>query len=477
MTTLPFIGRKAELARLQGLVNKKSASLFVVRGRRRIGKSRLLAEFGKGMKAYIFSGIPPVPKTTAQMQREQFASQLERVGIPGVKADDWGNLFWHLSKVTNEGRILIVFDEISWMGGKDRNFLGNLKTAWDLYFSKNPQLILALCGSISSWIEQNILSNTAFVGRITMDLVLKELPLSVCNEFWQPNADRISAYEKFKLLSVTGGVPFYLEQIQAELSAEQNITSLCFTHGGLFVREFDVIFSDLFSRKSRVYKEIVTCLADGPKTVAQICQELDKSLGGVRNKYLENLVKAGFVARDFTWRLEDGKEISLSRYRLSDNYLRFYLKYIAPNLSKIEKELFSSPSLTQLPHWESIMGLQFENLVVHNRKTVWKMLGIAPEEVLMDGPFFQTATRRQPGCQIDYMVETSFRTLYVCEIKFSRNLIGKGVIEEMEEKIKRLKVPKNCSIRPILIYVNGVEDSVLEARYFDKILDFSTLLQ
>ena len=476
MKETPFIGRENEMARLKGLFKKNSASLIVVRGRRRIGKSRLLAEFGKEMKSFFFSGIPPMNKKTAQAQREEFANQLEREGLPGIKPDDWGNMFWHLSKHTKEGHILIVFDEISWMGGKDPNFLGKLKTAWDMYFSKNPNLIIALCGSISSWIEQNILSSTGFLGRITIDLVLKELPLNVCNAFWRKKESRVSPYEKFKLLSITGGVPLYLEQIRPDLPAEQNIQDLCFTSGGLLVREFDEIFSDLFSRRSASYKEIVTCLADGPKEVVEICKELKKSLGGIRNKYLEDLVKAGFVQRDFTWHLEDGKEGSHSRYRLSDNYLRFYLKYIAPNRSKIEKETYSPPLLVKLPNWESIMGLQFENLVVHNRKILWKMMGVPPEEVIMDGPFFQTHTKRQPGCQIDYMIQTRFHTLYVCEIKFSKSPVGKKIIEEIEEKRKRLKIPRYCSIRPVLIHVNGVEESVLDEGYFDKVIDFSELL-
>jgi uncharacterized protein len=182
------------------------------------------------------------------------------------------------------------------------------------------------------------------------------------------------------------------------------------------------------------------------------------------------------VQRDFTWHLEDGKEGSLSRYRLSDNYLRFYLKYIAPNQSKIEKETFSPPLLGKLPNWESMMGLQFENLVVHNRKIIWKMIGVSPEDVVMDGPFFQTHTKRQPGCQIDYMIQTRFHTLYLCEIKFSKNSISKKIIEEMEEKRKRLKIPRYCSIRPVLIHVNGVEESVIDEGYFDKVIDFSSLL-
>ena len=475
MKSSQFVGRKVEMARLKGLFDKRSASLIVVRGRRRIGKSRLLAEFGKGMKNFFFSGNPPVRKTTAQSQRSDFASQLERVGIGGVKADDWGNLFWHLSKETKEGRILIVLDEISWMGGKDPHFLGHLKTSWDLYFSKNPKIIIALCGSVSSWIEKNILSSTGFLGRVSLDLVLEELPLKVCNGFWHPKENRITSYEKFKYLSVTGGVPLYLEQLKPNLTAEKNIQDLCFTKGGLLVREFDEIFSDLFSRTKDRHKEIILSLAKGPKELSQICKDLGKSLGGVFSNHLDELVKAGFVKRDFTWDLKTEKEGKLSRYRLSDNYMRFHLKYIAPNRSKIDKEIFSN-TMAQLPGWESIMGLQFENLVVHNRKMLWDILGILPDEIVMEGPFFQTSTSKQAGCQIDYMIQTRFHNLYICEIKFSKNSIGKKIIEEMETKRRNLKIPRYCSIRPILIHVNGVEEKVLDERYFDKIVDFGELL-
>ncbi len=477
MSLSKFIGREAEMARLKGLLTSRSASLIVVRGRRRIGKSRLLAEFGKEIRSLFFSGIPPARKTTAQSQRNEFTYQLERAGLPDIKPDDWGNIFWHLSKYTADGPVLIVLDEISWMGEKDPDFLGKLKTAWDMYFSKNPQLILVLCGSISSWIEENILSNTGFVGRITIDLILEELPLNVCNAFWHPKEKRITAYEKFKLLSVTGGVPLYLERIKPELPAEQNIRDLCFMQGGLLVREFDEIFSDLFSRKNASHKEIVACLANGPKDLGQICKDLKKELGGGYSRHLDDLVKAGFVQRDFTWSLDGGKESKLSKYRLSDNYLRFYLKYIAPNRSKIEKGAFANAALSRFPGWESLMGLQFENLVAHNRKALWTLLNLSPDEIVMDGPFFQNPTARQAGCQIDYLIQTRFHNLYLCEVKFSRNPIGQKIINEMEEKRKRLKIPKFCSIRPVLIHVNGVEESVLDEGYFDKVIDFGQLLE
>lgn len=186
---------------------------------------------------------------------------------------------------------------------------------------------------------------------------------------------------------------------------------------------------------------------------------------------MEDLVTSGFVSRDFTWHLKTGLDSKLSHYRLKDNYLRFYLKYIEPNKKKIEKQ-----GLKLLPQWQSAMGLQFENLVLGNRKTVQKILGIDSSEIVNDNPFFQRKASDRQGCQIDYMIQTKFGTCYLCEIKFSAQEITKSVIDEVKQKIKSLALPKNISIRPVLIHVNGVDESVLESDFFSSIIDFNDLI-
>src|SRR3989338_7206382 len=181
---MKFIGREKELKLLKRLAQQRSASFLVVRGRRRIGKSRLIEEFSKPYKLFSFSGIAPTPQTTAQDQRDEFAMQLVNQGFPKIRMEDWNELFWLLADKSKKGRVVILFDEISWMGSEDPLFLGKLKNAWDLHFKKNPQLMLILCGSASSWIEKNILSNTGFLGRISFTLTLDELPLYDCQQFW-----------------------------------------------------------------------------------------------------------------------------------------------------------------------------------------------------------------------------------------------------------------------------------------------------
>lgn len=476
-STGEFVGREAELAILKEFLGKKTASLIVGKGRRRIGKSRLMGEFAKNMTFYAFAGLAPTDQTTAQSQRDVFAAQLsQQTGLPELKVDDWSKLFQLLHEKTQKGRVVILFDEISWMGDKDSDFLGKIKHAWDQQFKNNPKLIVIICGSASAWIEENILSSTGFLGRVSFTLTLDELALKDSVKFWGNAGQHITPYEKLKLLSVTGGVPRYLEELNPALTAEENITALCFRRGGILVDEFEHIFSNVFRRRTPLYRAIVECLATGSKETTEIAAALQVELTGLLSEYLEELVLCGFIKREYTWNLQAGRDSRLSRYRLSDNYLRFYLRYISPYKARIERGGVAFKSIASLPEWRAMMGLQFENLVLNNRTLVQGALGIEPVDILNDNPFFQRPTSKQAGCQIDYMIQTKFETLYVCEIKFSKHAIGCEVIDEVQQKIERLNRPRGISCRPVLIHVNGVSEDLVDRDYFASIIDFSEFL-
>lgn len=479
MQKFPFIGRKNELKSLNDLLYKKTSSLVVIKGRRRIGKSRLVEEFAKGHKFLRFSGLVPTGLTTVQSQKEEFARQLKHalnLSIPIKDWGDWSDLFLFLARETREGRAIILFDEISWMGSKDPDFLGKLKNAWDMEFKKNPELILILCGSVSTWIDENILRSTGFMGRLSSRFDLKELTLPECNQLLNAINFQGSSFEKFKILSVTGGIPRYLEEMKPNRPADENIKDLCFKRNGILFNEFNDIFLDIFARRSEIYKNMVETLVDGAKELSEISDSIGMQLGGHISNYLSDLVTSGFVSRDFTWAIKNGRNSKLSHYRLSDNYLRFYLKYIEKNIKKIEEGFFEDRPLSVLPGLDSIMGLQFENLVLNNRKFIWQKLNIYPEDIITDNPYFQRAGSRKKGCQIDYLIQTRADVLYVCEIKFSKQLIDASVIENIQKKIANLHRPKGLSVQKVLIHVNGVSEKIIDAQYFNHIINFGEML-
>lgn len=474
---IPFIGRKRALARLHILLKKKSASLVVIKGRRRIGKSRLVEEFAKEKNLLKFAGLAPAPFLNAQHQRDHFALQLsQQTGLPEIKTDDWSKLFLLLAERVKSGPLILLFDEITWMADQDETFLSKLQSFWEEHLRKNPQLIFIICGSITTWIEENILSSTGFYGRVSEVITLQELSLFESNQLLSHLNIHASSLEKFKILAITGGVPWYIEQISSELSINENIKRLCFTEGGLFVHEFDRIFSDLFGKRSDLYRKIIMVLSTGSADTKKIINELHYPNSGVMSVYLSDLVASGFIKRDFTWQLKTCHEQKFSQYRLSDNYLRFYLKYIRPKLNKIKLNQFENINISTFSNFEIIVGLQFENLILNNRLQIFNLLGIHPEDVVYDNPYFQRENTKQKGCQIDYMIQTKYHNLYVCEIKFYNKPIGRSIIKEVESKIQRLNRPKYIAAIPVLIHVSGVDESVVEEGYFAKYIDFSDLL-
>ena len=463
----PFVGRKKTLKRLQQLSNRPYANLIVITGRRRIGKSRLIAEFAKSHNLISITGLPPTAETTAQSQRNEFSRQLaEATHSPELQGTDWGALFSWLGTLTQDKPYIIALDEISWMGSKDPDFLGKLKIAWDQYFEKNPNLMLILCGSVSSWINQNILSSTAFFGRIALKIHLKGLSLPSCYQLLKALSFSGSNYEALQWLTITGPIPWYISLLNPAISIKENIKRICFEEDGILHNEYDHIFHDLFNKRDSLYKKITETLANGPQTLKAISEKINYQFSGTLINYIDNLIEAGFLSRDFTWSLESNKKSKLSRIRLSDNYLRFYLKYIQ------NKEV----NYTEATNFNSIMGLQFENLIINNKKLIYQELGISESDIINAGPFFQTKTTRRKGCQIDLLIQTKQKTLYACEIKFSQNTIGMQVAHEVKEKLSRLTLSRGLACIPVLIHISGVTTELLEAKYFNSIVDLNDLL-
>ena len=468
-----FIGREAELIKLQEFKNRKIAGMIVVCGRRRIGKSTLIEHFAKDCRFLEFYGLAPREGLTPQDQLDHFGELLGlNFKLPPMKFSDWNHALDTLAGLTTKGQFIIFLDEISWMAGTDKDFVGKLKGVWDTKFKKNSQLVLVLCGSVTSWIEENILNDKGFMGRVSLTLTLEEMPLQDANKFW--GSYHISSHEKFKILCVTGGIPRYLEEIQPQQTAEHNLKRLCFSKGGLLVDEFDKIFRDIFAKHADDFKEIIKVLANGSCELGALCQKLGvKPTGGLSRK-LHILNQSGFISRDYVWE-KSKKKSKLSKFRLKDNYLRFYLKYIEPKKHLIEQDLYSDLFLEDLPEWSTILGFQFENLVLNNLSSIHRLLHISPSSVLSSAPYFQHKTQRKAACQVDLLIQCRY-TLYLCEIKFNKK-ISSTIIEEVSDKIKKLALPNTISIRPVLIYQGELPPQISRANFFSHLIPFEQLLK
>ena len=473
-----FIGREEDLSQLSGLWDKRVASLVTCRGRRRIGKSTLVEEFARrsGCTFIEIAGLPPEKKMTNARQLENFCERLAHAtGLPEPKADCWAKAFDALaSAVRSRERTIVFLDEISWMGRYDPAFAGFLKNAWDMQLSKKSRLILVVAGSVSAWIHANIQHGKGFVGRLSLDITLPELPARDCLAFWGRKLARTATREILDVLSVTGGVPKYLAEMDASLSADENVRRLCFDPDGYLYGDFNRIFDDVFDATVAAKKRIVTALADGPASVAELAERFGSDPNGHLSADLKELAEAGFVAASAGLNPQTGKPAREVRYRLKDNYTRFYLKYVLPKRTAIEAGVFRYLSLDRLPGWDAIMGLQFENLVLNNFPLLAREIGLVGKNVESVAPYFRRGGKTGAGVQIDMLVQLP-RSVYVVEIK-RKARIGDSVVEEVRQKVERLALPKSKSVKTVLVYDGELDPSVEENDFFDYLIPAEKLL-
>lgn len=472
-----FIGREEELAQLIGLWDKQVSSLVTCRGRRRVGKSTLIEEFAKRTadNFIVIEGLSPRKGMSDEKQRRSFCERLaEQTDTDIEYAASWPLAFSQLDKVVPEdGRTVVLLDEISWMGGYDKDFPSYLKTAWDKKLKNHPMLVLVLCGSVSAWIADNILNSTGFVGRNSLDLEVQELPLADAVKVIGPTAERMSVTEKLDILSVVGGIPRYLEEIRPSLTVDENVRRLCFLKQGMLFREFDETFKDVFGKNAENRRNVLEVLAAGSMTVTEIADGMNVSVNGHLVRTLKELEYSGFISRDSSLNVYTGKPQRMDRYRISDNYTRFYLHFVRPNEVAIRSGLFRFCSMEQLRGWDAQLGYQFENLILNHVGELLRCLGIERSLVLSAAPYVQRGTKRGEGCQIDLLVQTR-RTVYVVEIKRKKN-IGPEVMEETAEKVRRLQVAKGMSVRTALVY-DGSLSPLIEAEHgFDVLVPASRL--
>ena len=423
-----FIGRREYLEDLESLWRKRTSSLVACRGRRRIGKSTLFREFSRRTADVCIEieGLAPERNMSDRDQLEGFAASLAReTNSAPRRMDDWLDAFYRLDQAIDDSkRTVIVLDEISWMGGYNPLFPSILRKAWERYFHRHDKLIFVICGSVSAWIKENLLDSTGFAGRFSRDYVLPELSLDECVQFWGAASGRVSPREIIDVLSVTGGVPRYLEEVDPGLDANENIRRMCFLQSGQLFLDFDSIFNPLFGGDNETKKAILAALGSGPLSGAELSERLGTARNGHFAEILRSLREGGFISDD-----------------------------------------------------AGLNPLQFENLVVNNAMSLIPHLHLGNSIVESAAPYrnARTGSRgKKAGCQIDLLIQTA-RTAYVVEIKRQRE-IGPEIEADVQRKIDNLPLRAGMTPRPVLVYDGHLSPSVEGSGYFDAIIPVGRLL-
>ena len=161
-----FIGRTAELERLHTIGAAHEASIIIMYGRRRIGKTELIEQAFRDRNLLKFEGIEGLSQK-AQLAHalQQLVKYTESKLLGKTVLTNWREFFEVLSDYTKKGTWTIYLEELQWLARYDETLIAELKYVWDNYFRRNPKLLIVLCGSAPSFMIDHVLHSKALYNR------------------------------------------------------------------------------------------------------------------------------------------------------------------------------------------------------------------------------------------------------------------------------------------------------------------------
>jgi AAA+ ATPase superfamily predicted ATPase len=163
-----FVGRQEELKELNELYHAKKSKLVVIYGRRRIGKSSLINTFCKDKMCLNFEGLEG--EETANQIKSFTNDLIRQINDPILKSvhfKNWTEVFDYLTSylIKHKKKIILFFDEFQWLAANQGTLVSLFKKYWDQQL-KNLNVLIILCGSISSYMVKKVIRSKALYGRI-----------------------------------------------------------------------------------------------------------------------------------------------------------------------------------------------------------------------------------------------------------------------------------------------------------------------
>lgn len=468
-----FVGRKRELKLLENCYSSNGGKIAVLYGRRRIGKSTLIKKFAEQKSdCFFFEGIES-ENTSSQIKyfTSMLKKQFKDPVLESVVFRDWNQVFTYLTdRLINSrtnSRTILIFDEIQWLAAGRKALISILKYYWDNFW-KEKNVMLILCGSIASFMVDKVLKSSALYGRIDLEILLGGLnPFEAEMMF----SERKSRDEILKYMLVLGTVPKYLEYINQSKSFNKNINELFFSVNGKMYNEIERIFYSQF-KESSVYQDIVNHLQTEISGLEEVSKKINIPNGGGLKRYLDNLENAEIIKSFIPYNKKTGSK--LKRYALTDEYLKFYYKYVLPFKDVISQSssdiLFETLTKNSFEKW---MGIQFEKFCLKQKNHLAAIMGFK-NQVLNAAPYYE---RNDTAFQIDLLFIRSDNIVTICEIKYWNKPVGTSVIPEVKRKMELIPEMKGYSVETALIAPFGADRSLMDSKFFDHIVTLEQIFE
>jgi AAA+ ATPase superfamily predicted ATPase len=436
-----FVNRISELELLEKRYASGKAEFFVLYGRRRVGKTELLARFCEGKRSIFFvSDLGSEASLRAALSAAVNAVLFGPNQMNAVYST-WEDLLSALARAAQSERLVVVLDEFPYLVTAHPPLATILQRVWDQTL-KNSQIMLILCGSFIGMMEETVLGYQApLYGRRTAQYLLEPLQFKDARLFYPSFnlEDQVRAY------AVYGGTPAYLHTIQPKLTLKENILDGILTRGSFLYDEVRFVLQQEL-REPRNYFAILQAIAAGKTRLNEI-----KQATGIEGAtaYLDTLQQLHLVERVVPVTETQPQKSRRGIYRLKDHYLRFWFRYVHPNRSQLElggpQLILENQVLPEIDHFSS---LTFEEVC---QQFFWQS-GLSDKL-----PFVPTNIGNwwNANEEVDLIVLGENDAILV-ECKWTNKPVGIDILTELERKSDLVRPElKNRQIRFALCSRSG----------------------
>ena len=446
---MTFYDREEELAALSGAFESPGSDVFVVYGRRRVGKTELLKQFCTDRLHMYFLAS----QEAEHRQREKFIDQVAAFFDDRTpRIDGWDEAFDYLGEKLQSEAVVVVIDEFPYLVAENDSVPSYVQGFVDEQLQETDSMLI-LCGSSVSTMESAVLGHKSpLYGRRTGQLNVQ--PFSFQQARAVIDYETVDAIRSY---AVTGGTPMYLTLFDYGRSLAENVRSQVLSPSAVLYNEPEFLLRTELRNPAR-YMSILEAVAMGHTTPNEISGATGIDAGPL-SKYLQTLRQLRLIDREVPV-TASAKKSKRSRYRVADEFLRFWFRYVEPNRSSIEEAPDIVYDGTIAPDLPMHVAITFEDVC---KEAVWE--GIRRGEF---EPYSEVGRWWYNKDEIDIvgLAPNDDRILFA-ECKWTSDPVGTALVEDLRTKAANVRWgPDEREERFALFsksgFVDGLEDQLDE---------------
>jgi AAA+ ATPase superfamily predicted ATPase len=421
-----FIDRHRELNQLEELYKSDQAELFVLYGRRRVGKTELLRAFCNEKLHLFFIATLSSDHDQLASFSQQIWSVTHNETPENFTFPSWEAAFRSLTDLP--GRPVVVLDEFTYLISGNSAIPSILQKVWDERL-KNSRVFLILCGSYIGMMETETLGYQApLYGRRSGSYLLTPLDLSFVPSFFP----KYTPIEQIEAWAVLGGMPYYLTAFSDEIDIFSNISAHILAPRGLLYHEPRLLLMEEL-REPRNYFSILRAIAQGRSRLNEIALGSGLGVSSSAAKYLDTLQQMRIVERCVPVSDSQPQKSKKGIYRIADQFLRFWFTYVHPYQATLEIGLVDAILSQRVrPTFNQFVSYAFEEAAKYyiSKLALKGTLPFLPERI---GSWWDRES------EIDVVaISDHDNSVLFGECKWSVNPVGINVLEDLKSKSNRL---------------------------------------